>query len=207
MVAARTRPGLVPLEIASLVATAVVPLPDPVPRAVPLLVVASLARWLRGRSWSELALGPSRSASLGAVAGAIALVAAVLAGTPLVETVTGRAVIWTAFPVVRGNPTQLVAVAIYVAIAALAAELALRGWVVERALELGRSPALAVAIGALAEAMVVDGDVVARLGAAAFGAGLGWLYVAAGRSIAAPLCARLAFALGAVLLEALRLIT
>jgi hypothetical protein len=45
-----------------------------------------------------------------------------------------------------------------------------------------------------------------RLGAGVFGIGLGWMYLAGGRSVAAPICARLAFSLGAVALEALRLV-
>jgi hypothetical protein len=39
-----------------------------------------------------------------------------------------------------------------------------------------------------------------------FSVGLGWMYVASGRSILAPLCARLVFSLGALVLEALRVV-
>ena len=35
---------------------------------------------------------------------------------------------------------------------------------------------------------------------------LGWLYVASGRNLAVPICARLAFQLGATVLESLRLV-
>ena len=77
----------------------------------------------------------------------------------------------------------------------------------ERVLELSPvPPILPVLIGALAEALVVRGDFAARIGAALFGIGLGWMYVAAGRSLIAPICARIAFSLGAVALEALRVI-
>jgi hypothetical protein len=40
-----------------------------------------------------------------------------------------------------------------------------------------------------------------------FGGALGALYVAGGRSVLPPVCARLAFAVGALLLEALRLVS
>jgi hypothetical protein len=96
---------------------------------------------------------------------------------------------------------------------ALAGELALRGWLVERVLELAEGDAsrvdvrvLAVLAGAFAEAVVTPGEVAARLGAAGFGAALGWMYVAGGRSVVAPICARAAFVLGALLLEALRVV-
>ena len=55
-------------------------------------------------------------------------------------------------------------------------------------------------------ALVTDGDVTMRIGAGLFGLGLGWMYLAAGRSIVAPVCARLVFSLGAVVLETLRLV-
>ena len=70
----------------------------------------------------------------------------------------------------------------------------------------GESPFLPVMCGAVAEAIVTPGDAVARLGAGLFGAGLGWMYVASGRSIVAPVLARIAFFGGAVILEALQLI-
>jgi hypothetical protein len=51
-----------------------------------------------------------------------------------------------------------------------------------------------------------QGDAWVRIGAVAFGVGLGWIYVAGGRSAAASICARVAFSLGAVVLEGLRII-
>jgi hypothetical protein len=90
---------------------------------------------------------------------------------------------------------------------AVASELALRGWIVERVLELSPGPPiLPVLVGAIAEALVTPGDVATGTGAGVFGAGLGWIYVAAGRSVIAPICARIAFSLAAVVLEALRVI-
>jgi hypothetical protein len=149
---------------------------------------------------------PSSSA-VSAAAGLAALAIAVLAGAPFVEEMSGRAVEWSTFPVVRGSPTQLALVALIAIAMAMANELALRGWIVERVLELSPGPSvLPVLAGAIAEAMVTPGDLAARIGAGAFGAGLGSLYVAAGRSVVAPICARLAFGLGAIVLEALRVI-
>jgi hypothetical protein len=197
--------GLVPFEVAAVIAIAIAPWPDVMPIALPLVVAATASRWIRGRQWNELARGGT--ASIGAAAGVIALVVSLVAGAPLVELMTGGVVEWSVFPVVRGNPSQLVVVALIVVAMAIATELALRGWIVERVLELSPGPAvLPVLVGAVAEALVTPGGVTVRIGAGLCGAGLGTIYVAAGRSVIAPICARLAFGLGALVLEALRLV-
>jgi len=205
--APRALRGLVPFEVAAVVALAIVPLPGALPVALPLLVVASASRWLRRRAWSERMHAEGFAAGIGAAAGLAALAIAVVAGAPLVELISGRAVEWSAFPVVRGSGSQLVLVALVVAAVAIAGELALRGWIVERLRELlPGTVALPVLGGAVAEALVTPGDAAARIGAGVFGAGLGWMYVAGGRSVVAPICARIAFSLGALALEALRVI-
>jgi hypothetical protein len=205
--APRESRNLVPFEVLAVLAIAIAPLPEPVPAALPLLVAGSLSRWARGWSWADVIRGPRDRAAAGAVAGALALGFAVLGGTPAIEAFGGRAVEWSAHPIVRGNASLFAMVALYVAATAVATELALRGWIVERVLELSPGPlVLPVLVGAFAEALITPGDVAARLGGALFGIGLGWMYVAGGRSILAPLCARLVFELGVVFLEALRLV-
>jgi hypothetical protein len=196
--------SLVPAEVAVVLAAAVVPLP--VPTVVPLLVVASLSLWLRGRSWSGVIKGPAAYAAIGALAGVIALVLALFVSTPLLESISDAAVQWSMYPVVRGSTGAAIMVAIVVAISAVAAELVLRGWLVERVLELRGHVVLAILAGALAEALISDGDLAIRIGAGIFGIGCGWIYVAGGRSVVAPICARLLFSLGALGLEALRVI-
>jgi hypothetical protein len=199
--------NLVPFEIAAIIALAIAPLPEAVPVALPLLILATVSRWARRRTFHQLMRADGQTVPIGAAAGLVALVIAVIAGTPFIEQMSGRAVEWSAFPVVRGSPSQLVLVALIVIAMAIASELALRGWVVERVLELSPGPpVLPVLVGAIAEALVTPGDAATRVGAGLFGAGLGWIYVAAGRSVIAPICARLAFSLGAVVLEALRVI-
>jgi hypothetical protein len=199
--------GLVPFEIAAVLAVAIAPLPEAVPVALPLLIAATASRWLRGRGWGELMQTTAGRAAASAVAGLAALAIAVAAGAPFVEMMSGRLVEWSTYPVVRGSAEQAALVALIAIAIAVAMELALRGWIVERLLELSPGPPiLPVLAGALAEAIVTPGDVPARFGAAAFGAGLGTIYVAAGRSVVAPICARIGFSLGAVALEALRVI-
>jgi hypothetical protein len=199
--------NLVPFEIAAVLALAVAPLPEAVPIALPLVVLATLSRWVRRRDWGQLMSASGWTMAVGAAAGLAALVLAVIVGTPFVELMSGRAVEWAAFPVVRGNASQGLLVAMIVIAMAIATELALRGWIVERMLELSPGPPiLPVLVGAIAEALVTRGDLAARLGAGLFGAGLGWMYVAAGRSVVPPICARIAFTLGAVALEAVRVI-
>ncbi|HEY5921287.1 MAG TPA: CPBP family glutamic-type intramembrane protease [Kofleriaceae bacterium] len=196
--------SLVPIEVAIVVGAALVPLP--VPAVVPLLVAASISLWLRGRSWAGVVKGPALYAAIGAVAGGLALGLALVVSTPLLEAITDYAVQWSMYPIVRGSGAQAIMVAIVVGISAVAAELVLRGWLVERVLELRGHPVLAILAGAIAEAVVSDGDLTMRLGAGIFGIGLGWMYVASGRSVVAPVCARLVFSLGALALEATRVV-
>jgi hypothetical protein len=196
--------SLVPFEVAVVGAAAFVALP--VPAVVPLLIAASLSMWLRGRSWGEVVKGPPLYAVIGAAAGVVGLVLALIAATPLLETVTDHAVQWSMYPIARGSGAQAIMVAIVVGISAVASELVLRGWLVERVLELRGHAVLAILLGAIAEAVLVDGDLGMRIGAGIFGVGLGWMYIAGGRSVVAPICARLVFSLGALVLEATQVI-
>jgi membrane protease YdiL (CAAX protease family) len=215
MATTRVLRGLVPVEVGVLIAAAVLASRLPIPVVIPLLAAASISLWLRGRSFSTVTKGPTWLGLIGAAAGALALVLALLVGTPIIETVLGEAVQWSMYPIVRGSPTAFVMLAILVVLSAVAAELVLRGWILERVLELGAHPALAVVVAALAEAAVVGnvGETVGtsaslpmRAGAAVFGLALGWMYVASGRSVVPAICARAAFVLGALVLEALRVV-
>lgn len=196
--------NLVPVEVAVVIAAAAVSLP--VPAVVPLLVAASLSLWVRGKSWGEVIKGPALYAAIGAAAGAIALVLALFASTPLLESITDYAVQWSTWPIVRGSGTNTVMVAVVVGLSAIAAELVLRGWLVDRVVELGGHRVLAILAGAVAEALVGDGDLGMRIGAGIFGLGLGWMYLASGRSVVAPICARLVFSITAVVLEGLQVV-
>jgi hypothetical protein len=196
--------SLVPFEVAVVVAAALVTLP--VPAAVPLLIAASVSQWLRGRSWAAVAKGPALYAAIGAAAGGLALGLALLVSTPLLEATTDYAVQWSMYPIVRGSSAQAIMVGIVVAVSAVAAELVLRGWLVERVLELRGHHVIAVLVGGFAEALISDGDLAMRLGAGLFGISLGSMYIAAGRSVVAPICARLVFSLGAVVLETLQIV-
>jgi hypothetical protein len=228
----RPRRELVVYEvIAALAIAAVWGVADPgVPVIVPLVIVATASRYARGGSWSELMRGGGAHVRIGALAGLAALALALVAGTPVVEAVTDRAVVWSQYPIVRGSLQQTLGVAIVVAAAAAASELALRGWIVDRVcappfggaarsgeagpgdriceLQARPSRVMPVMIGAIAEAALAQGSVATRLGAAVFGAGLSWMFVASpgtgGRSLTAPITARVAFQLGALTLEGLR---
>jgi hypothetical protein len=201
----RERRGMVPCEVAVVLAIGLAPLP--VPAVVPLVIAASISLWARGRSFGDVTKGPALYALIGALAGAAALALAVLIATPLVESLTAGAGQWSMYPVVRGSANGLVAVVILVGVSAIAAELVLRGWIVERVLELSRGNAmLAVLVGAFAEAIVVGGSLDARLGAALFGVAMGWMHVAGGRSALAPIAARVTFSVGAVVLETMRIV-
>jgi len=207
----RERRELVPYEVAIVLAIALLPLPEALPVALPLVIVATISRSMRGRSWNEVSKGSVLRVLVGLLAGAIALGVALLAGsqslTALFAQTGERVVTMSEFATATEQPSLIVLAVVAVAITAFAIELALRGWIVERVLELSPgSPVLPVLIGALAEAMVTPGDVPTRFAAGLFGAGLGWIYVAGGRSIVAPVCARMMFQCGAVTLQALRLV-
>jgi hypothetical protein len=200
----------VPFEVAAVVAVVAVwsVLAPSWPAAIALFVAASASRYARGGSWQQLVRGTDNQLAIGALAGIAALAVAVVAATPLVEAIAERSVEWSAFPVVRGSAMRALQVAVFVAALAVANELVMRGWIVERVAELSErsSRAMPVLVGAIAEAALTTGDVATRLGAAVFGIGLSWLYFAAGRSVTAPIAARVAFQLGALALETLRMV-
>ena len=196
-----------PAEILAVLVIAIVPLPELLPIALPLVVAGTLSRWLRRRSWGDVVRGGGFHTAIGAAVGVVALGAAVVVGTPVIEAVGQRGIEWSEHPIVRGNLTVAAIVVLQAAVTALAMELALRGWIVERTLELSPGPpVLPIFVGALVEALVTPGDLAARFGAGLFGVGLGWLYVAGGRSVTAPMTARIVFQVGIVVLEGLRVI-
>ena len=179
-----------------------------------VFAVATAARLVDGRGWFGAIDREARGAVVagGALAGAVALALALAASGPLGDAL-GRGVEWSTAPVVRGSITQAATVALVVLAVAVAAELALRRWLLETladALVRGGTGPTAAAAAALAAAALVeaaiapfDGD---RAGIAITSAGLGVIHVAAGRRVAAPLAARLVFEVGAVVLQALRLV-
>src|SRR5262249_34027349 len=146
-------------------------------------------------------------AALGVACGAVALIVAIAISAPLGE-LTGRAVEWSQYAIVRGSPGGFVAVAVIVAAQAIAIEMALRGWLVVRVLDIAPrgGPALAALASAVAEAAVTRGAVATRAGAFAMGLGGAIVFLGAGRRLAASLACRLTFELGAVVLTALRVI-
>lgn len=194
---ARALRSIAPLEALAIAAIAVAPLGDTFLVALPLLVAATASRWLRRRSWREV-VGAPRVMLPSALTGALALALA----TPLHGAFSVTAVEWWVVPALHGELPQLVAATSALLASAIALELALRGWIIERMLELSPGPpALPIAVAALAEALVTAGPIASRIGVALFGAGLGVLYVASGRNVLAPIAARVAFVIGAIVVE------
>lgn len=211
MTDADDRRNLVPAEVAAVVAVAIVSIagawPDRIPVVLPLFAAASLFRWWRGRAWGEVWHAAPGYPLIACAVGVAALLLGVVAGTPVIEALSDRAVQWSTYPLVRGSTYNLIVVAILVVAIAVAAELVFHGWLVERVLELSpKNVAIAVMLGGMAEALVMPGDFASRLGAGLFGTGLGWMYVASGRTVAATIPARIVFSVGAVALESFRVI-
>ncbi len=204
--ATRELRALLPVEALVLVVLAVAPLPYTLPIALPLVVAATLSRWLRGHSWRSLTLATHHAHPLqllltGLVVGAIALAVA----APLFGAFRVTAVEWWLVPAARGDSVRLALAIGFAVVSAIAFELAMRGWLLERVWELSPGPAaLPIAAAAAMEALVVGGPLAARIGAGLFAAGLGLLYVAGGRSLLAPIAARATFAAGAIIVELLR---
>jgi hypothetical protein len=203
---------LVPYEVAIVLAIALLPLPAAIPIALPLVIAASISRAIRRRPWSEVSHGGISRLGLGLLAGAIALGVALLAGSQSLHVLySGQAgehiIAVTDLASSSAQPGAIAIGVVAIGLVAFATELALRGWIVERVLELSPgSPILPVLIGAFVEALITRGDPQVRLAAIVFGAGLGWLYIAGKRSVIAPAWARIVFQCGAFLLEALRVV-
>jgi len=209
---------LAPFEALAVLAIAVAPLGATFPFAVLLFAVATASRWVRGRSWAELVvatasraddaasrsddaaspLRPLHALGLGVAAGTLAItVAAPLIGAFRVTTVD-----WWVLPALHGDTSQFALAVCVLLASAVALELALRGWIIERMLELSPGPPTRpVATAAVAEALVTPGPIVSRMGVALFGAGLGLLYVGCRRSVLTPIAARWAFVIGAALVD------
>ena len=100
----------------------------------------------------------------------------------------------------------LISIAMLVTAQAAAAELVYRRWIVDRLIDAGARPILAVLGAALAEGAVSGGHLGARAGAAVLGAGLGLLYVGAGRRLAPAIACRIVFDVGALTLVGMRLV-
>jgi hypothetical protein len=192
----RARRSLVPVEVACVILVAIAPLPYALPLGAPLLAVGALSLWLRGRSFGDRFATPSRDVLFASLAAGIVAVA--LAG-PLQRAFGVTALEWWLVPATATGGPQLALVVAILVVDAIAIELALRGWIVERMLELSPGPpTLPIMTAALVEALVIDGPIAARIGAFGFSAGLGMLYASAGRNLVAPVAARCIFALGSV---------
>lgn len=187
------------LEAIAVIAIALVPWPAAISVALPLVIAAAASRWLRhqavisGATW--------RGAARGALAGAGAVAIAIAVSTDDLAALSQRSFEWSQQAISGHDPLQFAIVAVHVAVVALAMEVALRGWIVERVLELSPgSPVLPIMTGAFAEAAVTPGSLAGRIGIGVFAIGLGWLYCAR-RDVAAPIAARVVFQLAALFSE------
>lgn len=194
---------LLPVELAALALAALAPLfwELPVPVVVPLIAVASLSLSVRRASLaSQPGAGSGEQILIGAGSGLVALALAVLVATPLLGG-GGVAVQWTMFPTVRGSGGQLVTLAVLLAALAVAQEVVFRRWILERAYQLGASGSGSILIAAALEALVGPGPLLSRFGIFLFGCALGMLFWRSGRRLGPPLAARLAFSVGALVLQ------
>src|SRR5437868_2143233 len=92
------------IELAALAVVAIAPLPMP---AAWLLGIASASMWARGLTWGPSLAAPSVTPPvllpIGVACGAVALVLALALSAPLGD-LTGRAVEWSQYAMVRGSP-------------------------------------------------------------------------------------------------------
>lgn len=194
----RELPQLAPAEVVAVLVIAVLPLGDTFPYAALLLVVATASMLARRRSWRELVAtgGAMRALGLGVAAGAVAVAVA----TPAIGAFQVTALDWWVRPALQGDAARIASACGVLLATAIAMELALRGWIIVRMLELSPGPpGLPVAVAALAEAFVTPGPLASRLGVALFSAGLGILFIGCGRNVLAPIAARCTFVIGSVI--------
>jgi hypothetical protein len=205
----RGQAALLTAEVVAVIACAIAPLPGPA-ILIALFAVASISLYVRKQTWVQRCGLDGLRAGIGVAVGATALVLAVVVVGPLLEARTGGMVSWNQYAVVRGRLEALLPYAIIVGAMAIAHEAILRGWVLERARELApagpQGLAIAVAVTAVVEGALVAGAGWSVAGAAIGGVAASALYLAGGRSLVAPVVARLTFDLGALVLEALKVV-
>jgi membrane protease YdiL (CAAX protease family) len=193
-------------EVVAVLVCAMVTLP--VPAQIPLLVVAMISMAVRGKRWEDRFGADGFRFLLGAVTGAAALILSLVVVGPLVEA-RGAMLGWSHHALVRGKPDALVMYVIIVAATSIATELVLRGWILERVRDVSPGKvALVASVGmtALVEAVFTGDTGYSSLGAALFGVALSGLYLATGRSLVAPIAARVTFDVGLLLLEGFKLV-
>jgi gamma-glutamylcyclotransferase len=189
-----SRSWIVAVELLAIGAVGLIELP--VPRAAPLLVLASLSLWIRDRSWTDAGLradpGWAGLAAAGLVVGAASqLVISIAAGGPVQEQAVAQAGLTAASMVL------LLQVA-----AAFASEMVFRGFLIER-LEQVASKDAAIAISAIAFAWIAGGGVLAFGGALVAGLGYALLYIAGGRTLVLPIAVHIGFEATAIVIGVL----
>jgi len=202
----RAQAALMTAELVVLVAVAALPIP--IPAQAPLLVMALISYGIRRKLWTDRFASDGFRWAVGAATGAVALGVA-FAVAPALEARTGGLVAWSNHGMVRGKLEVFVSIALIVAALAAATELVMRGWIFERLHELlpGRAGlAIAVTLTACMEAIFAGAAGWSSVGAALVSAALSGLYLASGRSLVAPMAARITFELGVLLLEGLKLV-
>lgn len=202
----RGQAALLTGEIVAVVAVALVALP--IPAQVPLVVVAMISYAARGLRWESRFDSDRFRLGLGAATGAAALILALAVIGPALEA-RGGMITWSHHAAVRGKPEVLVSYLLIVTALAVATELILRGWILERALGLGRGAtgaAIAIAVTGFVEAVYFGEPGWSAVGASLFGVALSGLYLATGRSLVAPIAARVTFEVGILLLESFKLV-
>jgi len=203
----RGEAALLTAEVVALVICAILPLP--VPAQVPLLVIAMISFGIRGKRWSDRFESDGFRWLVGLCTGAAALALAYFVFAPVLADRTGGMIGWSRHGIVRGKPDALLTFVLVVAATSAGTELILRGWILERVREQvpGRTGLVAaVVITGLVEAVFTGDPGWSSLGAAVFGAALSGLYLASGRSLVAPIAARVTFEVGVLLLEGFKLV-
>lgn len=177
----------------------------PVPVAVPLLVLAALSLWFRGKGFGQVGLIATPRAwphfGIGVVLGVAGFVVTWAVVGPM-GRLAGLVIDLAYLPPVRGNGEVLFQALILAWTTAVAAEMVFRGYVLDRLLgDVRLSPTAAVVVAALLYGWVLaasgagqdPGSVVRFAGAAVVGAGYGALYLAAGRNLILPIAVHGAF--------------
>jgi membrane protease YdiL (CAAX protease family) len=174
----------------------------PISTSIPLLVLASLSLWFRGKSWTDVGFSGGDDLPLMIVIGVVLGTATMLATTwvvaPALEASGELAVELSYLAPLRGN-TKLLPTAIVLTLATVfASEMVFRGWLIERIRERFDDPAagsgVAVFLSAVVYAWAIsEGRQAGAVGGFTLGLGFGFLYLAGRRSLVLPIAFHGAF--------------
>lgn len=174
----------------------------PISTSIPLLVVASLSLWFRGKSWHDSGLRGDDDLVVmlivGAVLGVLAMLATAWLVAPGLEAAGALGVELSYLPVLRGNTQMLPTIFVLTWAGVIASEMVFRGWLIPRIASLFDDEVAGTGVAVFASAAlyawaVAESRQAGAVGGFALGLGFGILFLAGRRSLGLPIAFHGAF--------------